>query len=74
MYFRARLRCINKFEKTFWMAKNLKISPKDDFFKKGQFYNQLHQNFYCDLKIYFYDSNRALKYMNSMLFGKIKFS
>ena len=40
----------------------------------GFVYNQLHQNLYCDLKIYFLDLNRALKYMNSIIFGKIKFS
>ena len=30
--------------------------------------NQLHQNVYCDLKIYFSNQNRALKYMNPIIF------
>jgi hypothetical protein len=34
IYFRARFRSRKKLEKTFWMNKNLKISPKEDFSQK----------------------------------------
>jgi hypothetical protein len=51
------------------------VSPKEDFSQKRHILpNQLHHNVYCNLKIYFSDLNRALKYMNRIIFGKIKFS
>jgi hypothetical protein len=60
--FRARLRSKKKLEKTFWTDKNLELSPKEDFSQKRPILQSASPEFL--------DLNRALKYMNPIIFGK----